>query len=83
MRMKRFVRSLVLIGLSAPVLGLVGCLPSLGEISDAAANSLQGFVNGIITDAINNAFAGFGAYRKSSFNPRRVTQRADRHWRAA
>ncbi len=44
------------LSLAVPLLGLSGCLPSVGEIRDLAVGGVQNFVTDIVTISIENGF---------------------------
>ncbi len=54
-RMHRWVS----LSLTAPLLGLAGCLPSVSEIRDLAVNNLQDFTTSLVEIGIDNGFAAF------------------------
>ncbi len=50
------------LSLTVPLLGLAGCLPSVGEIRDLAVNNLQDFTTSVVAIGIDNGIAAlFGS----------------------
>ena len=45
------------LGVTVPLLGLAGCLPSVSEIRDLAVNNLQDFTTSVVAIGIDNGFA--------------------------